>query len=828
MAYFALNKILLMRWYLLLMFCCSVVTSYCANVTGHVKTAKGEPLPFASILVKKSTIGTTANNKGFYSLQLAPGKYQLICQHVGYKAVEKEIIVSSSDTTIHFDLEEQDYNLATIVIKKGGEDPAYEIIRNAIRKRVEHLNELKDFQCEVYIKGQLQLRDFPKKFLGTTIDFEDGDSSKKKMIYLAETLAKYSVQKPNQSKIEMLSTRVSGNSNGFGFASPEFISFYENNVQLGSGLNPRGFISPIASSALNYYRYKFEGSFFENGLQISHIKVIPKRMYEPLFYGYINIVENEWRIHSVQLELRKASQMQLLDTLKIDQIHVPAGKAWVIKQQVIYPAGKIFGFDFYGSFVQVYNKFNIDPVFAQNYFNNTILKVYDSANKKSIQYWDTIRPIPLLDEEVKDYKKKDSLEQVRKDPKYLDSLDKKANRFSLGKLLLGYTYNSRKAKLNIAFSSLLDMINFNTVEGAVVNLSSTITKQYENRRSWSLTPVLRYGFSNERFNAHLNGKYRFGKKYSRSLSFSVGSNVFQFNNEQPILPRINTIATLNGVNNFMKIYEARFAKLNYSTVLGYGLSLRLETEFQARTPLENTTNYTWRKRNNVMFSPNYPTEIMSQNMTAHEALSVSAEIRWQPGMKYVELPDRKYEIGSKYPSFSFNLTKGVHGLFGSDVQYSKWRVSMNDDLNIKLGGSLNYRLAIGGFLQAKNVFVPDYTHFQGNQLYIAAPYVNSFQLMNYYRFSNTAGFYSEGHVEYHFNGLLTNKIPLFRRLNWFLVAGSNSMFIDKDRYHAELFVGMENIFKVLRIDYIMAWQKNQQLHGIRLGLPITVTGEKNN
>ena len=812
-----------MRWFLLFVCSCCTFFSYGASVSGIVKNTKGEVLPFSSILIKKSTIGTTANNQGFYSVQLAPGKYELICQHVGYKSVEKEVTVQGDDIILNFELEEQEYNMAAIVIKPGGEDAAYEIIRNAIKKREQHLKEIKEFQCEVYIKGQLQLRDYPKRFMGTAVDFEDGDSSKKKMLFLSETLAKYAVQQPDKSKIEVLSTRVSGNSDGFGFASPQIISFYENTVQLGRSLNPRGFVSPISANALSYYKYKFEGTFFENGVQISHIKVIPRRTYEPLFYGYINIVENEWRIHSVQLQLLKASQMQLLDTLKIDQIHVPAGNVWVIKQQVLYPAGKIFSFDFYGSFVQVYDKFNLKPKFSKNFFNNTVLKVYDSANKKTRDYWDTIRPLPLLEEEVKDYKKKDSLEQVRKDPKYLDSLDRRANKLSVSKILLGYTYSVRKSKLNVSFDPLLDVVNFNTVEGAVVNLSPTIRKSYENRNVLSVTPVVRYGFSNGHFNAHLNGRYSFGKKYTRSLGVSMGSSVFQFNNEQPILPRLNTYSTLNWRNNFMKIYEAGFARLNYEQSFGQGFTLRLQSEYQSRRPLENTTNYSW-KRSAKAFTPNYPEEIISANIPAHEAFSASIGLRWQPGMKYIELPDRTFGTGSKYPTFSLNITKGFAGVLGSDVEYAKWRFSMNDNLNLKLGGRINYRLAVGGFLQANQLFLPDYIHFQGNRLSVAAPFLNSFQLMNYYGFSHTETFYAEGHLEYHLNGLLTNKIPVIRKLNWFLVTGSNALFINRDRYHAEVFVGMENIFKVFRVDYLVGWQHQQRLQGIRIAMPLTITG----
>ena len=155
---------------------------------------------------------------------------------------------------------------------------------------------------------------------------------------------------------------------------------------------------PLLSNALNFYRYKLEGVFVEDGKEINKIKVIPKRKYEPLFSGYINITEGDWRIHSVQLQLDKESQMELVDTLRIEQLHMPyENDIWVIKSQVIYPSIKLFGFDAYGSFVNVYSKFEINPEFAKKYFNSTLLKFYEGSNKKPADYWDSDPASPFAD-----------------------------------------------------------------------------------------------------------------------------------------------------------------------------------------------------------------------------------------------------------------------------------------------------------------------------------------------------------------------------------------------------------------------------------------------
>jgi hypothetical protein len=656
-------------------------------------------------------------------------------QHVGFRTLEKNIIVYNVPLNLNFDLEEQEYQLKEVVVSSNAEDPAYAIIRKAISKREEHLKEIKKFQCEVYLKGQLQLRNYPKHFMGKAVDFEDGDTSKKKMIFLSESVVKYAFQEPDSKKIEVISSKVGGQSDGFGFANPQIISLYENIITVGRGLNPRGFVSPIANNALSFYKYKFAGTFFENGREVSRIKVIPRRKYEPLFSGYINIVEDEWRIQSIQLYLLKEQAMQLIDTLRIEQLYVPTQENnWVIKSQVIYPSGKIFGFDFFGNFLQVYDKFNLAPTFKKKFFDHTILKFDDSANKKTTNYWDSIRPIPLVLDEQITYHKLDSLEEARRDPHYLDSLDKRRNKLSItGILMTGNSISVRRKKQFYIFPPLLTSIFYNTVEGGVIDVAPNYTKNYIGRNALTITPDIRYGFANRHFNPSLSVNLRYGKKYLKSLSISGGSKIFQFNNESPILPIINTFTTLLNEFNYMKIYEADFFKLNYSTGLASGFSIAADFQFQNRKPLENLADMVhWKNFPGRTFTANYPIEIAQANMLSNKASIFTITASWRPGSNYIELPNQTINIGSKYPIFSTSFAQGMKGLMGSDVSYSKWHLSITDNLNMKLGGRLSYALDAGGFVNADKVFIPDYIHYQGNQTVFATPYLNSFQLPSYY------------------------------------------------------------------------------------------------
>jgi hypothetical protein len=816
-----------MKQFLLLFasFLFNILTLQAGRISGTVTDDKGNLLPFASITIKGTTGGTTANNEGKYFITLQTGQYTIVCQYVGYKRQEKTVDVSDSEHQINFTLSLQELSMAAVVIKPGAEDPAYEIIRNAIRKREYYLNQLDKFQCEVYIKGQLRLRDFPKKLFGQTIDFEDGDSSKKKILFLSETVARYSVDKPNKSKIEVISTKVSGQSDGYGFSTPQIVSFYENNIQIGGNLSPRGFISPIAKNALNFYRYKLEGVFVEDGKEINRIKVIPKRKYEPLFSGYINISENDWRIHSLQLMLTKESQMEIVDTLLIEQLHMPFDNdIWVIKSQVLYPAIKIFGFDAYGSFVNVYSKFEINPEFSAKHFNRTFMKFYEGSNKRPSDYWDSIRPLPLQLDEIKDYHKKDSLEQARKDPRYLDSLDRIRNRrlSTMNILLTGINISKEKKREVYSINPLIKIFSYNTVEGLVVNLSGRYEKRLDttlrSRRSIAISPVIRYGFSNRHFTAYTAINYNYGKKYYSSISLSGGKRVYQFNNANPILAFDNSLATLFWERNYMKLYEAWFGRIGVVKGIGEGATISGTISYQDRIPVDNTSDYVIKDSREKAFSPNYP-EILAANMKPHQALAVSIGVQWRPGGRYIEYPDRKISIGSKYPTFNLVLTQGINDILGSDIDYTKWYFGIHDNLNVKLWGSIRYAFGAGGFLNRNKVEIPDYSHFNGNQVFLANDYLNSFQLLPYYKYSNVNSFFVKAHLEHHYNGLLTNKIPLFRRLNWHLVTGANSFYLNSNQYYLEPFVGLENIGKIFRVDLLWGIEKNRSSSaGIRIGI----------
>lgn len=823
----------------LLFFFSAASTASAQKISGTVFNDKGDLLPYSSVTIKGTSVGASANNKAKFSFSVLPGTYTVICQHIGFTRQEKTVTVTKQDEEITFILTEQKLDLKEVVVKSGGEDPAYAIIRNAIKKREFYNKQVNAFECDLYTKDIMKLRSLPDRIFGQKVPTDDRkdmglDSSGKGIIYLSESVAKVHTQQPDKFKMEVLSSRVSG-SGGFGFTFPTFISLYNSNVKLFTEkFNPRGFVSPIADGAIGFYKFKFLGSFFEDGKEINTIRVTPRRSYEPLFSGVIYITDGDWRIHSFDLTLTKTSQLEIIDTLQITQIHVPVNnEVWRVKNQLLHFNFKQFGIDAIGNFVNVYSNYNVNPGFTKKYFDNIIIKYDTAVNKKPKEYWDTIRPVPLEPEEKKDYQVKDSIYNAQKDSvlskRSVDSLNKKQGKlkpfdvFWKGINRRHYT-TTRTSSWGI--ESLIKNLEYNTAEGAVINTNFYYNTYIKKLKSnFSIQPHVRYGFSNTHLNAWADISFNTrdwstDKKIKRqSWTLSGGKKVNQFNKQSPITPLNNSINTLFWGDNFMKIYENWFGSIGFAKRYESGLRFAVNALYEDRLPLDNTTTFTVFKKDSVNIKPNYPYEKIPQQFLRHQAVLLSIDISIKPGQKYIQFPNNKVAVGSKYPTFSFNYTKGIKDVLGSDVDFDKWKFTINDTKNLKLAGELKYKIGVGGFISSKNVPIQDYQHFNGNRSTAAGEYVNSFQLASYYANSTAEKLFMFGHLEHHFNGLLTNKIPFFKKLNWNLVGGGNAFYVNKNNNYAEVFVGLENIFKLFRVDFVAGYANGQKaLTGIRIGL----------
>ncbi|MEP2027037.1 MAG: DUF5686 and carboxypeptidase regulatory-like domain-containing protein [Reichenbachiella sp.] len=796
---------------------------------GTVTDQKGEPLPYATLYILNTTKGTTTNIEGRYSLDLPPGNYELIYQYVGYKKQQIPLKVDNRRILLNVVLEPEVLQLEEVVVIAGGEDPAYAVIREAIAKRKYHLEEVQAYKCKVYIKGMQTLDEKPDQILGVNIALDTG------IVYLSESVSELSVARPDQIKEVMISSKVSGSNSAFSYnqGSQMLISFYDNLMTF-PGLSERGFVSPIANNALMFYDYKLEGTFMESGMLINKIKVIPKRKNDPVFEGFIYIIEDSWRLHSIDLKLTKDHQVEFIDEVNINQVFAPVqDDIWMLFSQQFTYYLNVLGFRGNGNFVGIHSDYEIQPkkhgnggdeadspLFPDGYFDNEILKIEKEANLRDASYWEEVRPIPLTRIEKIDYFWKDSLEVLMNSKPYKDSIDKAVNKFNIENLFVGgYFYQKSYREQYFKFQPIYDLIQYNTVEGALVNFKTIYTQEKEGIWKYQITPTLRYGFSSEDFYYKAKFSYQFDPIKRTRAFIEAGKFVSQFNEYVPITPLINSFETLVNRRNHMKLYEKSFVKLYYSSEVVNGLRLKSTLEYGRRNELYNTTDYSFFYENDRAFTPNAPgnAEIDDTSFGSSDALVFTTSLFIKIGQKYITRPDMKYNLDSDYPSFFVHYKKGIPVL-GSDVDFDEVVMRVYQELQYGLLGSGNYTIWAGTFLNDKKMTFADFKHHAGNQSVFAKFDNDNYQLLDYYQFSTSKSWIGV-HVDHHFNGFILNKFPLIRKTKAQVVASVNYLHSDATQHYFEYGIGLEHLFKVLRVDFYGAVQNGSNYgNGFRVGL----------
>ncbi len=792
------------------------------SLSGKVQDNEQNPIPFATVFVKGTTNGSAANINGEYTLKVNDGKLEIIFSAVGYKQLIQKVEINQN-TVLNAELGTELYSLKDVIVYADREDPAYQIIRNSIKERKKYLNQTPTYTCDVYIKGVQRLLKTPEKFLGRDLNKvaqEAGlDSNRTGIIYQSESQSQLSFVTPNNFHEEMISSKVAGSNRSFSFnrASDLILNFYEN-YQEWSNVSNRPFVSPIADNALFYYDYKLIGTTLENGELVNKIQLLPKRKYDPAYRGYIYIVDDSWRIHSVDFLMSKESNINILDSLKINQQFIAVNrKTWMPSNIKFEFSGGFLGFKFGGYYVGVYNNYNLRPNLNTTNFKE-LLRITKEVNKKDSTFWVNARPIPLTKEEALNYIKKDSIATLRQSKPYLDSLDKVNNKLKLSNILLsGYSPRNRFKRESYKIDGLIPSLFYNTVEGFAIKYGASFTKRVDtlNNRSFIWKGNLRYGLSNKLFSANTQTTIPVGK--ISSLNFSLGSDMVDLNDKGTLSALGNTINSLLYQLNYMKLFQKKFGEATLNTRILGNLNASFGFDYNSNKWVGNTSNYSFGFYKDRVFTSNNPftPTIDQQVFPKYQSLRLRLGLSYNFNNKYVTYPSGKYYLPSKWPVISFKYIKAVPNILGTDADFDFLSFAVRKS-DIKLGfyGKFSFSAEAGKFISSKTIYFPDFKQFNGNMAFSFIPNQNQFLFLDYYLYS-TQQQYFEAHVEHNFSGFFTNKIPLVRKLKLQEFIGANYLTTPTLLNYTEFYFGLSYIG--IKAYYGFSYNGNKQIQsGFRI------------
>ena len=300
---------------------------FARGIRGKVVDDAGIPIPNVSIYFKEILTGTTTNNDGIYEISLPAGVYTLVFQSMGYTKQEFRITITDKWLQHDITLLPVMFKLSEVKVYSG-EDPAYPIMRKAISRAPYFLNQVKNYEAEIYLKGSYSIQKMPK-ILQKAIENDD-DNIKIGQTYTSESLNKIRFAAP-----DTIDHKVIASQNSYPGESPEssiigftYMSFYDTS-------DNEMYISPLSPNAFRHYNFRYEGFIEEGKYTVNIIKVIPKRKSQQLFEGEIYIVENLWCIYSADLSLE-----MFIGKVKISQLF---GE---VKEKVWLPVNHFFTVDY--------------------------------------------------------------------------------------------------------------------------------------------------------------------------------------------------------------------------------------------------------------------------------------------------------------------------------------------------------------------------------------------------------------------------------------------------------------------------------------------------
>lgn len=783
--------------------------AFTQQLKGTIYNEKNEPLPYVNVSIDGTGIGTSSNLSGMYSLPLKNGTYTVSYRYVGFTTIKKEVVINGKDINLDMVLKEQQVEIKPYYVT-GGEDPAYGIIRMAQKRRKFYLEQVKNYQYDSYIKGSAYLRNAPEKVMGREVFLDGLDSTRSGMIYLSESVSKVYIKGRDEKEI-MISSKVAGRSQGFSWNSAlEFqLNFYENLVP--TPVTDRDVVSPIAVDAMTYYKYKLLGEYLDNdGRTIYKIQVKPKLTGSPLVNGIIEIQDSTWRIHSIDIFCTKDNGMDLLDTLNMKVIFVPITNDIWLKgtQQFDFKfTFNLFKIKGDGHFLGSFNNYVINPTYEKNFFNNEVVKIDEESNKKSDAYWDSIRPVPLTSSESRDYEFKDSLEDVRESKTYMDSLDRKRNKFKATDLITGYTWRNSYHRLDFTVSSPLMGFHFNTVEGIVLTETFSFEKRFKEQKSQlNANLSVRYGFDSRQFYIKGGINHRFNSTNRFYMGIDGGRFVSQVNGG--VMPELhNSLYTIFLEINHWRLYQKTYVKFFTGAEVVNGFRIDYSFEAAYRETLQNANPLTkfYINNDNRGFGDNddFDNPFVTMPTIPIWALTNRIQLSLTPGQKYMMRPKFKLNYPSKWPTFSLIGKIGmVQGNFSPNFNpYVLIEGTVDHDIDMGIIGNSEYYLAGGIYLVQPSNFI-DYAHFNTTQTaFSPRDELRSFWTLPYYQ-ASTDMWYAQAHYQHHFKGLLLGKIPGIKKAKIYEVVGFHFLYnpVIKDYY--EFTVGFENILRVFRVDFV--------------------------
>lgn len=795
------------------------------KVMGIVRNAiTGDTLPFVNIYFKDTQIGTTSGFDGKYSIESRKATDTLVASFIGYKTVHLPVQLKKFQI-IDVNLESVDLQLSEVVIH-AGENPAITLLRKVQEHKPENdPDKAESFHCKAYTKMQVDVNNIseklknrkllePFKFIFEQVDTSIVNGKVYLPVMLSESFSDVYYRRLPRARKEIINaSQISGIDNAtvsqFVGNMAQEINVYDNFINLFQ----KNFASPISNVGELYYKYYLIDSTFIGNNWCYNIMFKPRRKQEYAFTGNVWIHDSTFAVKQLEMRMAADANINFINDLLVKQEFDKTGNGrWAKSKEITIADFNVIDeskatMGFFGTRTVIFSDYQFDYAPDSKIYSmpNNIL-VMEGSNKKDETYWKTARPEALTHREASVYRMADTLNKIPLFNTYLDIIEM---------VTTGYYVNNK-----LEFGPYASIYSYNANEGSRFRLGGRTSNDFS--RKLMLNGYVAYGTRDKAFKYQTGFVYMLAKVPDKVLKGSYTKDMEQLGAGNDAFREdfiLNSLFRRNPQDKLSLVTEYK-GSYKHEWFTGFSNTIELSNR-QLFTIGGNSVN---------IFDPVTHDYIPKEKITTTE---IKLYLHYGYREKVIAGEYERFIVSSPYPVLDIQYTYGIKDLFNSNYEYNKLQVKVSHWFNLASAGYVKYAFETGktwGTLPFPLLKV-----YPGNETFYHDDH--AFNLMNYYEFVSDE--YITAFMAHHFEGFFLNRIPLIRKLKWREVAtlsfAAGHTSADNKTYnllpegsyfirfpYTEAGVGIENIFRFIRVDAVWRLFYNQHINTSPFGVLVSM------
>lgn len=786
-------------WFFLFGLMAQVVFAQKTNVRGIIIDAQTkDSIAFASIIFQHTNNGTLSNEFGRFAIETNKKTDSIIVSYIGYKK-QSLFIERNKNQQVEVFLEPENYSLSEVTIKPK-RNPAFRILDLVIAHKKENdYEQIKIYQQEQYEKFEIYFGNYSEKltkrkqFKDFQFMFQQADSANKTKpllpIYMSENIRQQFKHEPTRLNENItIAKKATGESyeqlTAISNKLINQVNLYHNYFLI----LDKSFVSPITDNFQLYYRYYLEDSLVVDNHYCFKISFAPKFKQDLAFSGTMLIHDSTWAIKKMDYKINNETNLNYVkDFFALQEFENTDGKWLLYKNETtatISPLKRQKSQEFIVHRTNSYKDIELkDEIILKNY--EALKGKKNKTTQQSNEYWETARHELLTQTEKNNYTIADTLNYVP----IIKKIKKAAIALATGYWEIG--------KLSIG--QLHTFYSFNPIEHDRIKFGLKTNKYFS--KKLQLEGYGAYGFYDKKIKYEASAQYVLNKGKNRTTvggsylydlaQLGVSTNAIRFDNIITSVTRTSIFSKLT-FNQQTSVFAECYWSKNVSNKISLTHSVINPMGDLYFKKLINTS------------------DTISLSKITNAQVSLNTRLSFKESVFENEFS--RNSLGSPYPIINLNMAFGLKNILGSDYNYQKIKLNLKGVLRINPIGHTQYTIECGKIFGS----VP-YTLLElhpGNQTLVYD--AEAFNLMNYFEFASNQ--YATIFLDHHFDGFILNKIPLVKKVKLREVFSARAVVGNLDKNTAALLlpngtsdvtkpyieysVGLENIFKVVRIDYI--------------------------